>query len=84
MEFSNATFSLITEKWTSTRIVQSKPRHLESQGSVERANREIMNALGSILGGNYNDLSWVKYFKRVHTKGIQHTIQPSEDLGSIV
>ena len=51
---------------------------------MERANREIMNALGSILGGNYNDLSWVKYFKRVHTKGIQHTIQPSEDLGSIV
>ena len=47
-EFCNEIlFSLINQKWPSTKIVHGKPRHTESQGSVERANREIKNCLGS-------------------------------------
>ena len=58
--------SLINGKWTSTKIVHGKPCHPESQGSVKRANREIKNALGFIMRGNDNDISWVKYLKRVN------------------
>ena len=47
------------------KIIHGKPRHPESQGSVERANREIKNALGSIMSENTTDLCWVKYLKRV-------------------
>ena len=58
-------FSLINQKWPSTKIVHGKPRHPESQGSVERANREIKNGLGSKMRENRNDLCWVKYLPRV-------------------
>ena len=65
-EFCNGTlFSLINEKWPSTKIVHAKPRHPESKGSVERANREIKNALGSKMRDNSNDLCWVKYLNIV-------------------
>ena len=65
-EFCNSIlFSLIDEKWPSTKIIHGKPRHPASQGSVERANREIKNALGSKMRENSNDLSWVKYLRRV-------------------
>ena len=65
-EFCNGTlFSLINERWPSTKIVHGKPRHPESQGSVERANREIKNALGSKMRDNSNDLCWVKYLNIV-------------------
>ena len=47
------------------KIVHGKPRHPESQGSVERANGEIKNALGSKMRENCNDLCWVKYLSRV-------------------
>ena len=61
-EFCNETlFTLINQKWPSTKIVHEKPRHPESQGSVERATREIKNALGSQMRENCNDLCWVKY-----------------------
>ena len=34
-------FRLKNERWTSTKIIHGKPRHPESQGSVERANQDI-------------------------------------------
>ena len=47
-EFSNSTlFSQLDQKWPSTKIIHGKPRHPESQGSVERANREVKNGLAS-------------------------------------
>ena len=65
-EFCNSTlFALINDKWPCTKIIHGKPRHPASQGSVERANREIKNALGSKMRENSNDLSWVKYLRRV-------------------
>ena len=48
-----------------TIIVHRKPRHPESQGSVERANRDIKNVLESKMRDNDNDLCWVKYVRRV-------------------
>ena len=65
-EFSNnILFSLLNQKWPSTKIIHGKPRHPESQGSVERANREVKNGLASKMRDNSNDLCWVKYLKRV-------------------
>eukprot|EP00800_Vazella_pourtalesii_P011706 TRINITY_DN2821_c0_g1_i2.p1 TRINITY_DN2821_c0_g1~~TRINITY_DN2821_c0_g1_i2.p1 ORF type:complete len:470 (+),score=58.69 TRINITY_DN2821_c0_g1_i2:459-1868(+) len=65
-EFSNnILFSLLNQKWPSTKIIHGKPRHPESQRSVERANREVKNGLASKMRDNSNDLCWVKYLKRV-------------------
>ena len=65
-EFSNSTlFSQLDQKWPSTRIIHGKPRHPESQGSVEQPNREEKNALASKMRDHSNDLCWVKYLKRV-------------------
>ena len=47
------------------KLFMLSPRHPESKGSVERANREIKNALGSKMRDNSNDLCWVKYLNIV-------------------
>jgi transposase InsO family protein len=40
-EFSNKIVREVVRKWPSCRIVHGKPRHSQSQGSVERCNRDI-------------------------------------------
>ena len=47
------------------KVIHGKPRHPESQCSVERANRDLKNALASKMRDNSNDLCWAKYFRRV-------------------
>ena len=65
-EFKNdILFTLVNEHRPDTKIIHGKPRHLESQGSVERANRDIKNALASKMRDNSNDLCWVKYVRHV-------------------
>lgn len=46
-EFKNRVSSSISEFWTGFKIVHGRPRHSQSQGSVERANRHIENILRS-------------------------------------
>ena len=45
----------LVEKLPSIRIIHSKPRHPESQGAIERANRDIKYALFMIFLDNGND-----------------------------
>ena len=53
------------------KIIQGKPRHPQSQGSVERINQEIKLVIGSKMGKS-NDDCWVKYIPIV-----QHSINTS-------
>ena len=44
-EFSEIKEKLFDKYWPACKIVRSRPRHPQSQGSVERANGDIMNML---------------------------------------
>ena len=63
-EFKNEIlFSTPLEKWPTLKIIHGKPRHPESQGTVERANRDIKDTLFTIMHDNSNDQCWVKYLR---------------------
>ena len=47
-----------SEKWPTLKIIHGKPRHPESQGAVERANRDIKDALFTAIHDNSNDQCW--------------------------
>jgi hypothetical protein len=51
-EFANKVIIELVSKWPSCRIVHGKPRHSQSQGSVERANRDIGDILTIWLRDN--------------------------------
>ena len=40
-EFANSLITGLLDMWPECRLVHGKPRHSQSQGSVERANRDI-------------------------------------------
>ena len=40
-EFVNQTINRLLEEWPQCKIVHGKPRHSQSQGSVERCNRDV-------------------------------------------
>ena len=44
-EFCNAVINSLQEMWPELHIVHGKPRHSQSQGSVERANQDIENMI---------------------------------------
>ena len=53
-EFDNKLLLVIlNELWPSTKIIHCKPRHPQSQGSVESANKRVDNILTSLLD-NFN------------------------------
>ena len=54
-------FSTLTERWLTQKIFYVKPRHPESQEAVERANRDIKDALFTIMHDHSNDECWVIY-----------------------
>ena len=71
-EFKNINLAtMIRELWPGCKIVHGKPRHPESQGSVERVNREIKKVLGSLMR-KANDPCWVTYVPLA-----QHSINTS-------
>ena len=51
---------IIRELWPGCKTVNGRPRHLQSQGSVERVNKEIKRVLGALMRKN-NDPCWFKY-----------------------
>ena len=65
-EFSNnLLFSTLAAKWPTLKIVHGKPRHPESQGAVERVNRDIKDSLFGMMHDHDNDQCWVKYLRWV-------------------
>ncbi|XP_023312526.1 KRAB-A domain-containing protein 2-like [Anoplophora glabripennis] len=51
-EFVNNVISELASLWPELKIVHGKPRHSQSQGSVERANQDIENMISSWLKDN--------------------------------
>ncbi|XP_039312990.1 KRAB-A domain-containing protein 2-like [Solenopsis invicta] len=63
-EFVNSVIEELFTYWPELKIVHGKPRHSQSQGSVERANQDIENMLASWLKDN-NTTKWLNGFKFV-------------------
>lgn len=63
-EFKNKVTASLTKLWPGMKVVHGKPRHSQSQGSVERANRDIEEILGAWLIENKTD-DWVAGLKVV-------------------
>ena len=71
-EFKNVNLAnMIRELWPGCKAVNGKPRHPQSQGSVERVNQEIKKVLGALMRKN-NDPYWVRYVSIA-----QHSINTS-------
>ncbi|GFX05830.1 KRAB-A domain-containing protein 2 [Trichonephila clavipes] len=54
-EFSNEVISKICAIWKDVKIVHGKPRHRQTQGSVERANQVIQNMITAWMNDNHTD-----------------------------
>lgn len=78
-EFCNSIINSLKEMWPQLKMVHGKPRHSESQGSVERANRDIENMLFTWMQDNYSNrwsqgLHMVQFMKnRAFHAGIQRS-----------
>ena len=67
-EFKNALlFNILNENWPLTKIINGKPRHPETQGSVERANQDIKRHFTVMMFDN-SENSWVKFVRQVQYK----------------
>ena len=62
---NNLLLSTIAEKWPSLKVVHGKPRHPESLCAVERANRDIKDALFGMMYDHDSDQCWIKYLRWV-------------------
>jgi len=51
-DFCNQIIKSLCEMWNDIKIVHGKPRHRESQGSVERANQDVENMLATWIEKN--------------------------------
>ncbi|XP_044745145.1 uncharacterized protein LOC123307008 [Coccinella septempunctata] len=78
-EFANSTIRELCSMWPELKMVHGKPRHSQSQGSVERANQDVENMLCSWLEDNSTSkwsegLRFVQLMKnRAHHSGINCT-----------
>ena len=78
-EFANKVVSNLKEYWPTLKIVHGKPRHSQSQGSVERANQDIENMLCTWMQDEKTDkwsegIRFVQLMKnRAFHSGIQRT-----------
>lgn len=78
-EFVNNVITELTALWPELKIVHGKPRHSQSQGSVERANQDVERMLASWMTDNKSSnwsigLKFVQFMKnRAHHAGINMT-----------
>lgn len=78
-EFVNNVISELASLWPELKIVHGKPRHSQSQGSVERANQDIENMIGSWMKDNVSTkwsegLRYVQFMKnRAYHSGIKQS-----------
>jgi hypothetical protein len=78
-EFVNSVITEICTLWPDLKIVYNKPRHSQSQGSVERANHDIQNMLASWMKDNHttnwsNGLRFAQFMKnRAFYSGIKQS-----------
>ncbi|XP_008181050.1 KRAB-A domain-containing protein 2-like [Acyrthosiphon pisum] len=78
-EFVNTIISDLCNMWPELKIVQGKPRHSQSQGSVERANQDIENMIATWLQDN-NTRRWsegLKFIQFMKNRCLHHGIKCS-------
>ncbi|XP_045450005.1 KRAB-A domain-containing protein 2-like [Melitaea cinxia] len=79
VEFVNSVIKELTSYWPELKLVTGKPRHSQSQGSVERANQDIEKMLASWMEDNKttnwsNGLKFVQFMKnRAFYSGIKQS-----------
>ncbi|XP_060846515.1 KRAB-A domain-containing protein 2-like [Rhopalosiphum padi] len=56
-EFVNSIITNLNEMWGDIKIVHGKPRHSQTQGSIERANRDVEEILASWMTDNKSRLA---------------------------
>ena len=66
-EFADSIINELSSMWDGLKIVHGKPRHSQSQGSVERANRDIEDMLLSWLAEN-STTKWADGRRFVQTR----------------
>ncbi|XP_023212590.1 KRAB-A domain-containing protein 2-like, partial [Centruroides sculpturatus] len=76
-EFVNRIICEMTSLWPELKLVHGKPRHSQSQGSVERANQDVENMISCWLKDNHSTkwsegLRYVQFVKnRAYHSGIK-------------
>lgn len=66
-EFVNLVINELHIMWNEVKIVHGKPRHSQSQGSVERANRDVQEMLTAWMGDN-NSSDWLSALRFIQFK----------------
>ncbi|XP_054272927.1 KRAB-A domain-containing protein 2-like [Macrosteles quadrilineatus] len=61
-EFCNRVIENLARKWSAIKLVHGKPRHSQSQGSVERANQDVRDSLVAWMADN-NTSGWANGLK---------------------
>jgi hypothetical protein len=64
-EFVNSTITELHNMWEDVKIVHGKLRHSQSQGSVERANRDIVDMLATWMA-EHNSTDCPSSLKFIH------------------
>lgn len=74
-EFVNHIIKEMMSKWPACKIINGRPRHPQSQGSVERSNQDVENMLRAWLSDN-NTQNWSLgcYFVQWHKNSSFHRI----------
>lgn len=76
-EFVNSVITELHSMWSDVKIVHGKPRHSQSQGSIERANRDVEDMFATWMAQNNtkdwpNGLKFIQFQKNraFHSAGI--------------
>lgn len=56
-EFTNSLISELVKMWPNLKILHGRPRHPQSQGSIERSNQDVENMLRALMHDN-NSTNW--------------------------
>ena len=66
-EFVNSVITKLTTIWPGLKIVHGRPRHSQSQGSVERANQDVRDMLITWVNDN-NNTKWSEGLKFIQSQ----------------
>jgi len=69
-EFANKIIHKLPDMWPGMKLVHGKPRHSQSQGSVERSNQDVRDMLVAWMSDN-NTKTWSERLRFIQSKKTQ-------------
>lgn len=66
-EFVNRIITAVANKWPDLKLVHGKPRHSQSQGSVERSNQDVEAMIATYIAAN-KTTNWSQFLKFIQFK----------------